>query len=263
MKTVLVTGGAKGVGLILSRALTQDGWHVTACGRTRQTLVEGVHAYVRADLLLAGAAKSLLRNMPLPDALICNAGNYGTLGAFVDLDFAKWRASLELNFFAVAEMVQEYVRLVHLDGNGTRRKIVIVGGAGIGGTKTVKGMSAYSCAKAALVDFVESIALEEAGVDINVLAPGAVVTGITEQARAAGLSIETKESVEARALIGKTIVRLLGPALDGLSGRLVSARWDLDRLAELEVDFEMAGPEAGMDRWRLRRIDDELFTGTD
>ena len=263
MKTVLVTGGAKGVGLILSRALTQDGWHVTACGRTRQTLVEGVHAYVRADLLLAGAAKSLLRNMPLPDALICNAGNYGTLGAFVDLDFAKWRASLELNFFAVAEMVQEYVRLVHLDGNGTRRKIVIVGGAGIGGAKTVKGMSAYSCAKAALVDFVESIALEEAGVDINVLAPGAVVTGITEQARAAGLSTETKDSVETRELIGKTIVRLLSPALDGLSGRLVSARWDLDRLAELEVDFEMAGPEAGMDRWRLRRIDDELFTGTD
>ena len=259
MKTVLVTGGAKGVGLILSRALTQDGWHVTACGRTRQTLVEGVHAYVRADLLLAGAAKSLLRNMPLPDALICNAGNYGTLGAFVDLDFAKWRASLELNFFAVAEMVQEYVRLVHLDGNGTRRKIVIVGGAGIGGTKTVKGMSAYSCAKAALVDFVESIALEEAGVDINVLAPGAVVTGITEQARAAGLSTETKDSVETRELIGKTIVRLLSPALDGLSGRLVSARWDLDRLAELEV----AGPEAGTDRWRLRRIDDELFTGTD
>ena len=256
MKTVLVTGGAKGIGLILSNALLRDGWRVHACGRSKSSTSEFI-AYTRVDLLLAGAAKSLLRNMPLPDALICNAGDYGALGRFAEIDFTKWRDSFNLNFFAVAELVHEYLRLSALEPNlmGMRRKVVIVGGAGIGGPKTVPGISAYSCAKAALVDFVELVRLEVPLVDINVLAPGAIKTGITVRAEAAG--IETPEpsapnaNLERRA--GQAIVRLLDPELDGVSGRLISARWD---------DLWLAAPEtirAGSSALRLRRIDGDLF----
>ena len=74
-------------------------------------------------------------------------------------------------------------------------------------------------------------------------------------AEAAG--IETPEpsapnaNLERRA--GQAIVRLLDPELDGVSGRLISARWD---------DLWLAAPEtirAGSSALRLRRIDGDLF----
>ena len=109
MKTVLVTGGAKGIGLILSNALLRDGWRVHACGRSKSSTSEFI-AYTRVDLLLAGAAKSLLRNMPLPDALICNAGDYGALGRFAEIDFSKWRDSFSENRVAGTKRKYDHFR---------------------------------------------------------------------------------------------------------------------------------------------------------
>ena len=115
--TVLVTGGAKGVGLIISQALSAAGWKVSACGRSAAAspelcALQRFDTYVHTDLSHMTSAKNLLwRIGPLPDALVCNAGNYGPLGPFVGTDLREWAASFNLNFFSIAQLIHEYLRL--------------------------------------------------------------------------------------------------------------------------------------------------------
>ena len=262
-RTVLVTGGAKGVGLIMSRALALAGWSVSACGRTEMPPTASIR-YVAADLALPGAAANLLQRVgpTLPDALVCNAGDYGALGRFLDVGKRAWRASLELNFFSVVELVYEYLLRVELEQrNGASiraRKIVILGGGGIGGSHVAPRMLAYHTAKGALVRFAEALAVEvrAMSVDVNVLLPGAIETGITEQARAAGLLVTApneKEDAVKRAKLERVIVRLLSPELDGVTGRLIAAQWDE---GWLEAPAELI---RNMDLLTLRRIDNDTF----
>ena len=253
MKSVLVTGGAKGIGRIIVDALEVDGWQAWTCGRAPAAAVD-LSTYLQIDLAIPGRAIELMAIFhKAPDAIVCNAGDYGALGPLVDVDLTAWRRSFDLNLFAVVETVQSYLRLVRQKPPAGRPKIVLVGGAGIGGPKAMRGISAYSCAKAALCDLAAQVAFEEPGTDINVLAPGAVETSITEQARRAGI-VPRQAAEDAPGYIGRAIVRLLSQEFDGVSGRLLSVRRDgryMDRAKTLRTDPVLL---------TLRRIDGELFT---
>jgi NAD(P)-dependent dehydrogenase (short-subunit alcohol dehydrogenase family) len=254
MRNVLITGGAKGIGRIMRHALEADGWVVASCGRTPAAEVN-THLYLQCDLREPGSVEKLIHAVGCPKVLICNAGDYGALGRFDATGFAQWSESFDLNFFAVARLVHGYLTALHQLPKSTlldRRKIVIVGGAGVGGSTVRPHMSAYSVAKAALVRFVEVIAVEHPEVDINVLAPGAFDTGITEQARKAGLE-PPPASPQASANLAATLRSLLRPACDGVSGRLISARWDWSRIRQGTTLLESP------DLLTLRRIDDDKF----
>jgi 3-oxoacyl-[acyl-carrier protein] reductase len=141
-------------------------------------------------------------------------------------------------------------------------------GGGLGGSKIWPGASAYSCAKATLYRLVEVVHAEnfERGVDINCIAPGAVRTGMTDQALKHGesrlgplyqeaLGVE-KSGGESPELAASIIATLLSPVGDGVSGRLLSAKWDRKHLASDENAKRVIEDQ---DLLRLRRIDDELF----
>jgi len=278
-RTALVTGGAKGIGRSIATALARDGWSLVVCGRDEAALsrfameVERLQGttirWLRSDLSQPGAAPMLLQasieaGRP-PDAIVCNAGDYGVLGPLSEVDFAQWRKSFDLNFFATAELVHEYLKVALAAPSSARRKIVIVGGSGIGGARVWPGISAYGCAKAALVRLVEFVHEEvyAKGIDINCLAPGAINTGITDQAVAAGetaIGELHRASLHVRggggdssALVEAAVSTLLNPACDGLSGRLISAKWDFERLKHPSRVID------DPDLLRLRRIDADLF----
>lgn len=97
---------------------------------------------------------------------------------------------------------------------------------------------------------------------MNCVLPGLVDTGIVDQAIVAGpaLGAVYHASVKARSgggtppgVAAETIAHLLSDACGGLSGRLLSARWD-GRALEAP-----ASVEADPDLFRLRRIDGDLF----
>lgn len=284
-RTVLITGAAKGIGRAFSEKLAAEGWSLLLCGRDVQALqavaedlkrrFKVTAAIFSVDLALEGAPRSLfndfLAQRPLPDAMICNAADYGTLGMLKDVAFRDWKRSFDLNFFSVAEMVQLYIRRATQEPSIRRRKILLMSGGGLGGSKVLPAMSAYSCAKAAIYRLVE-VVNEEAGalgIDINCLAPGAVKTGFTDQARQAaerqgaqalGALHDENQRVlqtggESPLLAAKTAALLLSERLDGVSGRLVSAKWDGHHLAEPHT------VAVHQDLLRLRRIDGELFKG--
>jgi NAD(P)-dependent dehydrogenase (short-subunit alcohol dehydrogenase family) len=275
---VLVTGGAKGIGLALSTKLAASGWNVTVCGRDPEALAsaggQGLRA-IAADLATSGAIDEIARDWErngLPRALVCNAGSYGELGNLEGVSIDAWQRSFDLNFFSVARLIQRYVQLA--SGRPAtsdpvtsekRRKILVLSGSGLGGAKVWPGISAYACAKGALYQLVAVLHEElfARGFDVNCLAPGAVKTGITEQATRAGsaalgglydasVKIE-RDGGDSPALAAAMTAHLLSAACDRLSGRLVSAKWD--KLLFEKPSVVIDDP----DLYRLRRIDDQLY----
>ena len=277
-RTAIVTGGAKGIGRAISEALAEAGWDLVLVGRDGSALevvastVSGRHGVrvtpIRLDLSEEGTAGTLLDRWAdpaeLPLAMVCGAADYGTLGPLASVEFAAWKRSFDLNFFSTAELIHRYVRIAMRGSAEPRRRIAVICGAGLGAGPVSAGVSAYSCSKAALNRLVEVVDEEVRGhgIDVNAVLPGLVDTGIVDQAIAAGPSLGPIYEASARAragggvpaeVPGRFVARLLDDRTAGLSGRLLSARWD-GRALETP-DAVGADP----DLFRLRRVDDELF----
>ena len=111
--------------------------------------------------------------------------------------------------------------------------------SGGGATGPLPGISAYAASKAAIVRFTETLALEmrEWNIDVNAIAPGALMTRLTDQLIAAG-SERVGAALHARMVklkhdggtplsLGAALCGYLaGPESDGLTGRLIAAPWD-------------------------------------
>jgi len=277
-RTALVTGGAKGIGRSVSEHLAAAGWHLVLCGRDGAALlraqgeIEARHpvrvATVALDLSEPTAASELFARFggpqELPAAMVCAAADYGVLGPLAQVDFARFKRSFDLNFFSVAELVQRYLRMALSGGPSPRRRIALFGGGGLGSAQVPPGASAYQSAKAALYRLVEVVHEEvhARGIEVNCVLPGLVDSGMADQALAAGPGLgEVYEAArKARAgggtspeLVAALIVRLFSDACAGVSGRLLSARFDG---AALETPGAVLQDPH---RFRLRRIDQVLF----
>jgi NAD(P)-dependent dehydrogenase (short-subunit alcohol dehydrogenase family) len=122
--------------------------------------------------------------------------------------------------------------------------------------------SAYAASKAAVVRYVETLALEliEHGIDCNSIAPGALNTRLLDEVLAAGPDRVGKAFYEAslkqKATGGDSpeqaaelCVFLASTASDGITARLISAKWDpWGELPRYRDDL------AGSDLYTLRRI---------
>jgi NAD(P)-dependent dehydrogenase (short-subunit alcohol dehydrogenase family) len=276
--SALVTGGAKGIGRAVSERLAAAGWNLVLCGRDRAALDE-VGAWIRSryrvavegvsvDLSRPDAVEALFSRWDapgdLPLVMVCGAADYGVLGPLDEVDFASWKRSFDLNFFSVAEMIQRFTRIALRGVLAPRRRVVVMCGAGLGAPQVAGGVSAYSCAKAALNRLVEVVHEEvhARGIDINCVLPGLVNTGMVDQAVAAGprLGALYEASLKARGGAGtppeiaaEMVACLVSDECSGVSGRLLSAKWDGRALAS---PSSVAGDP---DLFRLRRIDNELF----
>jgi NAD(P)-dependent dehydrogenase (short-subunit alcohol dehydrogenase family) len=279
-KFALITGGAKGIGKSISLKLASEGWDLILWGRDSAALdseaeslknAYGVQVLTRSldlsDLASVPLAfEELSRQSCLPDALVCNAGSYGILGSLKDVNIEAWKKSFDLNFFSVAALIQQYLLLCEEAPEQKRRSIILLSGSGLGGSKVWPGISSYGCAKAAiyrLMEFVHEEAHISLKIDVNCIAPGAVKTGITEQAVGAGKDLigslfeaslkVVNEGGDSPELAAHVVSQLLSEACAGISGRLISAKWDHQALLNPEEIYKNG------DLFRLRRIDQSLF----
>jgi NAD(P)-dependent dehydrogenase (short-subunit alcohol dehydrogenase family) len=110
-KSVLVTGGSKGIGFACARAFAAEGCKVHIASRNAEKLAQAArelggaktHA---ADLRDAAQLKKLAADCADVDILVNNAGDIpgGTLEA---LDDAKWRHAWELKVFGFINLTRE------------------------------------------------------------------------------------------------------------------------------------------------------------
>ena len=190
MRNVIVTGGSRGLGLGIARALASSGFRVIAIARNegdalpeaREQIAReargALHfrAFDLADVDgLAGLVKMLRREFGPVHGLVNNAA-LGTGGILTNMPVATIDHLTRLNVVSPLVLTKYVVRSM-MTGEGGR----IVNISSVVATTGYTGLSVYSATKAALIGFTRSLARElgPLGITVNAVAPGFMDTEMT------------------------------------------------------------------------------------
>ena len=169
-RTVLVTGGTRGVGAGIARAFADAGAHVLTCARRPpEQPLDGVE-FTPLDLRDPPAVRAFFGALPRLDVLVNNAG--GTpYRRLLDAEAERHAKVLELNLTApLTASLAAYEQL-----RRSRGSIVMIGS--VSGGRPSPGSAAYGAAKAGLAHLAASMAVEWAPhVRVNTLVVGMVRT---------------------------------------------------------------------------------------
>ena len=179
MKTVLITGANRGIGLSLVKRYLHSGWRVHASYRSKhnsQELLNLKHHQLvchALDVTNYAAVSELAQQLPALDLLINNAGYYGPKGyGFGNTDVEQWRKVFEINTIAPLKLVEAvYPNLLQ----GQYKKVACLSSkVGSMTENTSGGGYIYRSSKAALNSVVKSLSndLSPQGFTVLALHPG-------------------------------------------------------------------------------------------
>ena len=187
-RSVVVTGGASGIGLEAASRIAAEGgrialWDANAAGIEAAKDRIGASALgIVVDITDAAAVEAATHRCEEAfgriDALVCSAGVAGLNKPVVDYPIEEWKRIFDINvnglFYA-----NRYVAAV-MKKNGYGR---IVNIASIAGKEGNPNACAYSASKAAVIGFTKSLGKELAkdGVTVNAITPATVDTPILAQ----------------------------------------------------------------------------------
>ena len=186
MTKILVTGGAKGVGAAIVRALAAAGHDVDFTFRSSAEQAKALAQEIATShpgraitaLPLDLADKDALdafceaREGESYFGLVHNAGQpYDSLAAMMMQDKAE--AAMQVNFWAFTRLAKSLMRAMIRARAG---RIVAIGS--VAALRGNPGNAAYAASKGALISYAKTLAVEtgKRGVTVNVIAPGFVDT---------------------------------------------------------------------------------------
>lgn len=184
-KKIVITGAGRGIGFELVKILSSRGHEVLALSRNLHQLeklhLKGVHC-LAFDLTKTESFKALtpiLIKLGQVDVLVNNAG-FLVNKPFPELTDEDFKKSYEVNVFGPVKLIQTI--LPFMPQNGHVVNISSMGG--IQGSVKFPGLTAYSSAKAAILNVTELLAEEykTTGPAFNALAIGAVQTEMLAEA---------------------------------------------------------------------------------
>ncbi|HEY5512734.1 MAG TPA: 3-oxoacyl-[acyl-carrier-protein] reductase [Geomonas sp.] len=190
-KVAVVTGGSRGIGAAIAKELGREGATVVInyndSHKLAQAVVEEIKAMgssaiaLQADISEAkptkGFIEEVLEKFGRIDILVNNAGITRDR-TFHKMSFEEWHKVIDTNLSSVfntckvalpAMMEQKYGRIINISS--------VVGQAG------GFGQTNYASAKAGLIGFTKSLALETArkGVTVNAICPGFIATEMVSE----------------------------------------------------------------------------------
>ncbi len=185
-KVALVTGATSGIGRATAMLLAAEGARVALVGRRSEVLDEvrkdietagGRALALPADVSDASAREALVRAMLDEFAgidLLVNAAGVIAFGTIENTELAAWQAMFELNVTAVFHLMQLCTPSLKA------RKGAIVNVSSVTGIRSFPGVLAYCSSKAGVDQLTRCAALElaGAGVRVNAVCPGVVVSGL-------------------------------------------------------------------------------------
>jgi NAD(P)-dependent dehydrogenase (short-subunit alcohol dehydrogenase family) len=196
--TVLVTGGASGIGLAIVEAILREGWHAIVAdldaGRLTQAR-EQLSAHrgrthfeqldvTNEDAVTAVLARGETKVGPLTG--LVNCAGIGSDTPCLETTTALFRKIVDVNLLGSFLMAREAARGMVHRGRGS-----IVNVASVSGLRGNSGRVAYGASKGGVITMTQVMAVELAGqgVRVNAIAPGPIETPL----------VRAMHTVEARA----------------------------------------------------------------
>jgi NAD(P)-dependent dehydrogenase (short-subunit alcohol dehydrogenase family) len=211
----LITGGGRGIGVAIARALAQEGARVTLLGRDRATLEAATQALtaeipgceaiaVTADVsdgktVVTAVEEARARFGPV-HVLINNAGQAGS-APFLKTDETLWNRMLAVNL--TGTYLCTHAVLPDMLEAKSGRIVNIASTAGVRGYTYV---TAYTASKHGVVGLTRALALELAanGITVNAICPGYTDTDIVRDAVRTIVNQTGRSADQARALLART-----------------------------------------------------------
>jgi 3-oxoacyl-[acyl-carrier protein] reductase len=208
-RTILVTGGSRGLGLGIARKLVAGGYNVIAVARSENKDLDAAMAeakraergalnFVPFDLGEIEKIPNLVRDMrkefgPL-FGLVNNAA-LGRDGALSLMHNSQIEELIRVNTLSPIVLTKYVVRAMMSEGAGR-----IVNVASIIGFTGYSGLAVYGATKASMLGFTRSLAREvgRLNITVNAVAPGFLDTEMTH-----GLAGEQREKVMRRSALRK------------------------------------------------------------
>lgn len=202
-KVAIVTGGSRGIGAAISRALAEAGAHVfvnyNKGSEAADTLVKDIEARggkatsVQADISDFEQAKNLVqatKDVGGVDIVVNNAGITQDK-LFVRMNRGEWDAVVDTNLGGAFNVTRHAMSMLMKKRAGT-----VINISSVSGIFGLPGQANYSAAKAGLIGFSKSLAKEMSpwGITINVVAPGPINTEMIK-------SIPEKQFEQMKAMI--------------------------------------------------------------
>ncbi|HET7425090.1 MAG TPA: SDR family oxidoreductase [Gemmatimonadales bacterium] len=185
-RTVLVTGGSRGLGLVLAREAAADGARIAICGRDAEALERAGEALrrigaevltIECDVTDPAAVRRMVEEVaqrlgPV-DMLINNAGVI-EVGPVETMAVADYAEAMATNFWGVLFPILEVLPAMRARGDGR-----IVNITSIGGKLGVPHLVPYSASKFAAMGLSQGLRAELAadGVAVTAAVPGLMRTG--------------------------------------------------------------------------------------
>lgn len=184
-KTVLITGGSKGIGYGIAETLIREKMRVAITSRSQKAADDaaaqlnkagrgeamGIEADVRNFKSQEKAVARVIEKWGNLDVLIANAG-IGHFGSIETLSPEQWQETIDTNLTGVFYSVK--ASLEHLK----KSQGYIITIASLAGTNFFAGGSAYNASKFGLVGFTQAMMLDvrQAGIRVTTIMPGSVAT---------------------------------------------------------------------------------------
>lgn len=186
-KTLLVTGGSRGIGLAIASAYCEAGGNVMLVSRSAENLeiaaetlrgssgeVGWTVAHVGRSENATAAVAATIERFGAVDGLVNNAGTNPYLGPLVEIDDVRMQKTVDVNQSSVLVWSRAAWTLWMRDNGG-----VILNIASIGGLSVEPGIGWYNVTKAAVIHLTRQLSYELAPtVRVNAIAPGVVRTDL-------------------------------------------------------------------------------------
>ena len=185
IKTALITGGTKGIGLGVAEMLIKEGYKVAITGRNAETVEAaaaqlnqwqedaalGVVADVRNFGSQQAAVNQVLEKWGRLDVLVANAG-VGHFAPIEKLTLEQWQETIDINLTGVFYSTKASLAAL------TASQGYLITIASLAGTNFFANGSAYNASKFGLVGFTQAVMMDvrNAGIKATTIMPGSVAT---------------------------------------------------------------------------------------
>ena len=232
MKTVLVTGGSRGIGRAIVEKFAKENYNVILnYNKSEFAALDIAKDYqnvelFRADISNAKDVEAMVNfaesKFGKIDILINNAGISST-GLLQDLSLEEWNQLFNVNVTGTFLMTKEILPKMISKKSG---KIINISSVwGIVGAATEV---AYSASKAAIIGFTKALAKEvgPSNITVNAIAPGIVMTDMVSN-----LSVDEFEAIREEIPLGRigstedianTAFYLASESADYITGQIIS-----------------------------------------